>query len=100
MLTRPQVEWTYGPQAPFVSDPLLLFFQAPQTVNACFHGLARFDMTDQHLLGHDADEGGHLSDHPAPRYIGEDTRPTSKKELAGWYMYAFAAETYVICGES
>ncbi|KAJ9157390.1 Autophagy-related protein [Pleurostoma richardsiae] len=33
-----------------------------------------------------------------PRYPGEDTRPTSSKELAGWYMYAFAAETYVICG--
>lgn len=33
------------------------------------------------------------------RYPGEDTRPTSKKELAGWYMYAFAAETYVICGK-
>ncbi|KAI1765298.1 autophagy-related protein 22 [Hypoxylon sp. FL1150] len=31
------------------------------------------------------------------RYPGEDTRPTSSKELAGWYMYAFAAETYVIC---
>jgi UMF1 family MFS transporter len=34
------------------------------------------------------------------RYLGEDTRPTSKKELAGWYMYAFAAETYVICAIS
>lgn len=33
------------------------------------------------------------------RYPGEDTRPTSQKELAGWYMYAFAAETYVICGK-
>lgn len=33
------------------------------------------------------------------RYPGEDTRPTSSKELAGWYMYAFAAETYVICGK-
>ncbi|KAJ4396906.1 Autophagy protein 22 [Gnomoniopsis smithogilvyi] len=31
------------------------------------------------------------------RYPGEDTRPTSVKELRGWYMYAFAAETYVIC---
>ncbi|EEY18845.1 conserved hypothetical protein [Verticillium alfalfae VaMs.102] len=31
------------------------------------------------------------------RYSGEDTRPTSQKELAGWYAYAFAAETYVIC---
>ncbi|KAI8960779.1 MFS general substrate transporter [Daldinia sp. FL1419] len=34
---------------------------------------------------------------PSGRYHGEDTRPTSSKELAGWYMYAFAAETYVIC---
>lgn len=33
-----------------------------------------------------------------PRYPGEDTRPTSLKELGGWYMYSFAAETYVICG--
>jgi hypothetical protein len=31
-------------------------------------------------------------------YPGEDTRPTSRKELAGWYMYGFAAEVYVICG--
>ncbi|KAI1769750.1 autophagy-related protein 22 [Hypoxylon cercidicola] len=37
---------------------------------------------------------------PTGRYPGEDTRPTSTKELAGWYMYAFAAETYVICAIS
>lgn len=36
---------------------------------------------------------------PIRRYPGEDTRPTSTKELSGWYMYAFAAETYVICGK-
>ncbi|KAI1261729.1 autophagy-related protein 22-like protein [Xylariaceae sp. FL1019] len=34
---------------------------------------------------------------PGRRYPGEDNRPTSSKELAGWYMYSFAAETYVIC---
>ncbi|KND90274.1 Autophagy-like protein 22 [Tolypocladium ophioglossoides CBS 100239] len=34
----------------------------------------------------------------APSYVGHDARPTSRKELLGWYMYAFAAETYVICG--
>ncbi|KAH6604704.1 autophagy 22 [Trichoderma cornu-damae] len=33
-----------------------------------------------------------------PAYTGHDARPTSKKELWGWYMYGFAAETYVICG--
>ncbi|KAI0546809.1 autophagy-like protein 22 [Xylaria curta] len=37
---------------------------------------------------------------PVRRYPGEDTRPTSTKELSGWYMYAFAAETYVICAIS
>ncbi|KZL81273.1 autophagy protein atg22 [Colletotrichum incanum] len=36
--------------------------------------------------------------HGQGRYQGEDTRPTSQKELSGWYAYAFAAETYVICG--
>lgn len=41
---------------------------------------------------------GHSPDDPPHEYPGEDTRPTSKKELSGWYMYAFAAETYVICG--
>ncbi|KAK2005098.1 autophagy protein Atg22 [Colletotrichum falcatum] len=35
--------------------------------------------------------------HGPGRYYGEDSRPTSKKELSGWYVYAFAAETYVIC---
>ncbi|KAI0600286.1 autophagy-related protein 22-like protein [Biscogniauxia sp. FL1348] len=37
---------------------------------------------------------------PPGRYRDEDTRPTSRKELAGWYMYSFAAETYVICAIS
>lgn len=33
-----------------------------------------------------------------PRYAGEDTRLTSKKELWGWYSYGFAAEVFVVCG--
>ncbi|CAM1507208.1 Fc.00g068490.m01.CDS01 [Cosmosporella sp. VM-42] len=33
-----------------------------------------------------------------PRHAGHDARPTSHKELMGWYSYAFAAEVYVICG--
>jgi UMF1 family MFS transporter len=33
-----------------------------------------------------------------PSYHGEDTRPTSRKELAGFYAYSFAAEVFVICG--
>lgn len=32
------------------------------------------------------------------QYVGEDTRLTSKRELAGWYAYGFAAEVFVICG--
>ena len=31
------------------------------------------------------------------RYPGEDTRPTSSKELFGWYSYGWAAEVFVIC---
>ncbi|KAL8954021.1 MAG: hypothetical protein Q9222_000143 [Ikaeria aurantiellina] len=37
----------------------------------------------------DYDEHGR---EPTPRYAGEDTRLTSKKELWGWYSYGFAAE--------
>ena len=33
-----------------------------------------------------------------PKYTGDDTRPTSKKELAGWYFYSWAAEAFVVCG--
>ena len=33
-----------------------------------------------------------------PQYPGEDTRPTSQKEISGWYSYGFAAEVFVICG--
>lgn len=54
----------------------------------------------------DDDDGRPLNGHAGagagflpPRFPGEDTRPTSSKELAGWYMYAFAAETYVVCGQ-
>ncbi|KAF2864159.1 hypothetical protein K470DRAFT_209022 [Piedraia hortae CBS 480.64] len=37
-------------------------------------------------------------DLPAPSYPGEDTRPTSDKELLGFYAYSFAAEVFVVCG--
>lgn len=33
-----------------------------------------------------------------PSYLGEDTRPTSRKELLGFYAYSFAAEVFVVCG--
>ena len=33
-----------------------------------------------------------------PAYPGEDTRPTSRKELLGFYTYSFAAEVFVVCG--
>ena len=47
---------------------------------------------------YDYDDTDRESDLPPARYPGDDTRPTSQKELAGWYAYAFAAEVYVICG--
>lgn len=35
-----------------------------------------------------------------PQYPGDDTRPTSRKELAGWYSYGWAAEVFVVCAMS
>ena len=32
-----------------------------------------------------------------PEYEGEDSRLTSRKELAGWYSYGWAAEVFAIC---
>ncbi|KAL4917442.1 autophagy-related protein 22-like protein [Aspergillus aurantiobrunneus] len=32
-----------------------------------------------------------------PKYPGDDTRPTSKKELVGWYSYGWAAEVFTVC---
>lgn len=37
--------------------------------------------------------------HPgSQQYEGEDTRPTSKKELRGFYIYGWASEVFVVCG--
>ena len=44
--------------------------------------------------------GRHAGPGAVAAYAGEDNRPTSNKEILGWYMYSFASETYVICGES
>jgi UMF1 family MFS transporter len=32
-----------------------------------------------------------------PRYPGEDTRPTSRREILGWYAYGWAAEVFTVC---
>ena len=32
-----------------------------------------------------------------PQYRGDDTRPTDKKEFAGWYSYGWAAEVFTVC---
>ncbi|PYH90542.1 MFS general substrate transporter [Aspergillus ellipticus CBS 707.79] len=32
-----------------------------------------------------------------PQFPGDDTRPTSWKELAGWYSYGWAAEVFAVC---
>ena len=33
-----------------------------------------------------------------PRYIDEDTTPTTERELRGWYSYAIAAEVFAVSG--
>lgn len=32
-----------------------------------------------------------------PQYPGDDTRPTSKREITAWYSYGWAAEVFVVC---
>lgn len=32
------------------------------------------------------------------RYPGEDTTPTSDRELRGWYSYGIAAEVFAVVG--
>ncbi|CAI6098190.1 unnamed protein product [Clonostachys chloroleuca] len=55
------------------------------------------EMSSRHSDGED--EGGDVPRRlQVPAYSGHDARPTSQKELAGWYMYAFASETYMVCG--
>ncbi|CAE6429760.1 unnamed protein product [Rhizoctonia solani] len=55
---------------------------------------------DAEQTGHpiSAPESSTDSDETAvdPTYPGEDTRPTSNKELRAWYAYAWAAEPYVV----
>lgn len=33
-----------------------------------------------------------------PRYAGEDTTPTTDREILGWYSYGIAAEVFAVCG--
>jgi UMF1 family MFS transporter len=33
-----------------------------------------------------------------PRYAGEDTTSTSRREILGWYAYGMAAEVFAVCG--
>lgn len=62
-----------------------------------------FEADDERSTSNDDDSMGPgdlasgFRDGPS-QYEGEDTRLTSRKELNGWYAYAFAAEVYVICG--
>ncbi|KAJ5668790.1 Autophagy-related protein 22-1 [Penicillium macrosclerotiorum] len=42
---------------------------------------------------HEDDEAENL----LPSYSGDDPRPTSKRELAGWYCYGWAAEVFTVC---
>jgi UMF1 family MFS transporter len=46
---------------------------------------------------HPARGSEEANSHP-PTYEGENTRPTSSKELLGFYAYSFAAEVFVVCG--
>ncbi|KAF3902596.1 hypothetical protein ABW21_db0208124 [Orbilia brochopaga] len=45
----------------------------------------------------DGDWDGEASVRTAPTYPDEDIRPTSTKEIYGWYSYAWASEVFAIC---
>ncbi|KAJ6261141.1 hypothetical protein Dda_3807 [Drechslerella dactyloides] len=45
----------------------------------------------------DEDWDGEAGGRVAPAYPDEDIRPTSKKEIYGWYSYAWASEVFAIC---
>lgn len=45
-----------------------------------------------------SNQQGSASDDQQERYPGEDVRPTSAKELFGFYAYSFAAEVFIVCG--
>ncbi|KAH9826389.1 Autophagy-related protein 22-2 [Teratosphaeria destructans] len=45
-----------------------------------------------------APEAAQHPDAAPPAFPGEDTRPTSRQELLGFYTYSFAAEVFVVCG--
>lgn len=47
--------------------------------------------------GPDPLSDGEFSSRP-PRYAGEDTTPTSRQEIWGWYAYGIAAEVFAVCG--
>ncbi len=51
------------------------------------------DDRSSHEMARSDDDGDNFD----PQYDGEDTRLTSRKELAGWYSYGFAAEVFAIC---
>src|SRR3978361_1732775 len=54
--------------------------------------------TSRFLKLEDGEEAATGGPERPPRYVGEDTRATTKKELLGWYTYAFGAEVFAVCG--
>lgn len=55
------------------------------------------DDADDERSVSDADEAEYAND-LVPTFSGQDVRPTSSKELIGWYSYSWAAEVFVVCG--
>lgn len=44
------------------------------------------------------EEASVLESSRQPRYEGEDTSPTTTRELRGFYAYSVAAEIFAVCG--
>ncbi|KAJ5425001.1 hypothetical protein N7465_000071 [Penicillium sp. CMV-2018d] len=63
-------------------------------IGTCFCGKIRIESTGEPIAT-SPDEG--VQQRP-PRYAGEDTTPTSRREILGWYSYGIAAEVFAVCG--
>lgn len=81
--------------APSARIRLCLDFSRREFLVACCLSTAMLSSIFAAFQSPEAPEG--VQQRP-PRYVGEDTTPTSRQEILGWYSYGIAAEVFAVCG--
>lgn len=56
------------------------------------------ELSDSEMSSDSGHDGASNRRALTPQYTGHDARPTSPKELAGWYIYGVACEPFIISG--